>query len=243
MTPHRESGNALWFILIAILLLGGLTVLMSRGSSTSDDSGDFERNRVLASEMMRYSKSISLAVDNLISRGCSETQLSFWYDGNGDGVEDGTDRYYNPTSPVNHTCHVFMPEGGAVTYVPVKDDWLDPTGHRADFVAAEQCVAYVGTGDTSCADANTDLMFEFVTVKKALCMAVNDMVGIPNPSGAPPQEDHASARFIGSFAANTTPATALITSPELDGKDTGCFTDSSGSLAGQNIFYHVIYAR
>lgn len=244
MTQHHpESGNALWFILIAVILLGGLTILMTRSSSTTDDSGDYERNRIHASEMMRYAKSIENAVQNLIARGCSETQLSFWYDSNGDGTENGTDRYYNAASPNDRRCHVFAAEGGAIAYAPPKDIWVDVSASPSDSVAAEQCIANVGTGETSCANANTDLMYQIISVKRELCMAINSMVGIANPGGAPPQANHDSALFTGSFTANGTPAIALISAAELDGKDTGCFTDNAGATNGRHIFYHVIYAR
>lgn len=242
MHKHPQSGNALWFILIAVVLLGGLTILMTRSSSTSDDSGDYERNRIHASEMMRYANGISTAVQNLISRGCSESQISFWYDSDNDGSEDASDLYYNAAAPMNKTCHVFAPEGGAIVYAPPKDVWLNATGEKIDYVGAEQCIANVGTGDTTCDNSNTDLMYQVIAIKPELCMAINNMVGIDNTGGLPPTEAHGSTRFTGSFAANGTPATALISSAQLDGKDTGCFTDS-GTYAGQHIFYHVIYAR
>lgn len=243
MHKHSQSGNALWFILIAVVLLGGLTILMTRSSSTSDDSGDYERNRIHASEMMRYANSMSTAVQNLISRGCSESQISFWYDSNGDDTENGSDLYYNAAAPNDNRCHVFAPEGGALVYAPPKAAWLNATGAKIDFVAAEQCIAHVGTGDTTCDNANTDLMYQIIAIKPELCMAINNMVGIDNPGGAPPVEAHGSARFTGAYTANITAATALITSAQLNGKDTGCFTDNGGTYDGQHIFYHVIYAR
>ena len=42
----NESGNALWFILIAIALLAALTVVVTRSSDTVEQSGDVERQRI-----------------------------------------------------------------------------------------------------------------------------------------------------------------------------------------------------
>lgn len=112
----KQSGNALWFILIAIFLLGGLTVLLSRTGSNTEETGSTEKSRIIATEILRYAASIENAVQFLLTQGCSENELSFWYDSNGDGNENASDDNYNPTSPTDRSCHIFSQKGAGITY-------------------------------------------------------------------------------------------------------------------------------
>ena len=76
----KQNGNALWFILLAIALLGLLTAVMTRSSGTDNDTGSYEKNQIAANEILQYAKSIENAVQNLLARGCSENDISFWHD-------------------------------------------------------------------------------------------------------------------------------------------------------------------
>src|SRR5688572_13950247 len=106
------AGNALIFILIAIFLLAGLTVLLSRTGSQSEDTGGTEQIRIQASEILKYASGIQNAVQMLRNRGCSENTLSFWNkDTNTSGGENTGDDYYNASALTNKSCHVFNPAG------------------------------------------------------------------------------------------------------------------------------------
>lgn len=239
MTHSSSSGNALWLVLITIVLLGALTALFARTSSNTDDVGDVEQRTVMISEMMRYTKSIEIGIQNLLSRGCSESDLSFWFDSNGDGVENGSDDYYNASAPPDGSCHLFKSAGAGLTWLPPKSIWFTPTGHKRDYITSAQCIPGIGTGVTPCTNADRDLMFQFISITDALCMAINNQVGITNPSNAPPSEDQDGARFTGSFTASG----STISATYLSGKPTGCFKDSAGTFSGQNVFYHVVLPR
>jgi hypothetical protein len=103
-----EKGNALIFILIAIALLGLLTVTLSRSGDSTNDSGDYEQNQIAASEILSYAKSIENAVQMLLARGCSENDISFE-----NNVVAG---YTNPNAPTDNSCHVFDVAGAGMTY-------------------------------------------------------------------------------------------------------------------------------
>lgn len=105
----KQSGNALIFILIAIALLGLLTVTLSRSGDSTNDTGDFEQNQIAASEILAYAKSIENAVQTLLVRGCGENEISF---------ENNTAAgYVNTTpSPADRSCYLFDAAGAGMVY-------------------------------------------------------------------------------------------------------------------------------
>ncbi len=113
---HRKtiSGNALFFILIAIFLLGGVTVLLMRSSGQSDDTGSTERASISASKVIQSAATIETAIDTLRSRGCSESQLSFTYDSDNNGVLNSSDTDYNANAPTDESCHIYSVKGAGI---------------------------------------------------------------------------------------------------------------------------------
>ena len=230
-----ESGNALWFILLAIILLGGLTVMMSRSSNTSGDTGDYERRQIHASEIMRYAKGIEVAVSTMKTRGCSENEVSF--------ETSAVAGYANASAPTDESCHVFETAGGGQVYKTPKDDWLVPsdaqTTRRGDwFFTGDNNVSGVGTS------AGEELLIFLPYIHQSLCIAINDLLGVTNPSGVPPQEDSATGvtQYTGSFGSET----ISDSGSNLSGEKTGCFQGGDTSYPFDDdhyIFYHVLLTR
>jgi len=168
-----QSGNALWFILIAIGLLGLLTVSLTRGGSSSNDTGDYEQNQIIASEILTYAKSIENAVQSLLSRGCSENEISFE-----NGVVTG---YANPNAPTDKSCHVFNSAGAGMTYE--RDDVL---------ISSELQITDVQT-------TRTDLLFLIEGMNDSICSQINRTSQAPviDSSYSSP------AKFIGAYLTGT----------------------------------------
>jgi len=149
----RQSGNALWFILIAIGLLGLLTVSLTRGGSSSNDTGDFEQNQIVASEILSYAKSIENAVQSLLARGCSENEISF---------ENNTvTGYSNPDAPTDKSCHIFDSAGTGMTLE--RDDILISSGLQI----------------TDVQTSRTDLLFLIEAMDSTLCDQLNRISNTP----------------------------------------------------------------
>ncbi|HPD83786.1 MAG: hypothetical protein R3D88_06705 [Alphaproteobacteria bacterium] len=208
MDHHTEKGNVFIFILLAIALLGLLTVALSRSSSDSNETGDFERQQIIASDILNYTKSIEIAVQNLLARGCGENSISFWHDSNGDGTEDGSDDYYNAGAPTDHSCHIFKPEGTGLAYAAPKTEWLD-----SNFSASADYGNIIFTGNlhkptkTDVA-GNTlrkkDLIIIFPYLNQTICQRVNLLSEAAIASTNPPKEDDTDAanfkvKFTGAF--------------------------------------------
>jgi hypothetical protein len=115
-SKKTQKGNALWFILIAIFLLGMLTMLITRTSGTSEDTGNVEGASIKASEIIAYFNTLQAGVSKLMANGCSESNLSFgntfykWEDGS----TPWNDATY-PKAPINKSCHLFDVNGAGIS--------------------------------------------------------------------------------------------------------------------------------
>lgn len=233
---ENENGNVLWFILITVALLGFLTAFLSRGTSSTNQTGDIERARIKASALLQYTKSIETAVQNMALKGISESDLDF--------IEIDA-AYDNPNCTTNE-CNIFHQDGGAVTYrSPSKilsnagftNNWVISTGNRVG-----------GMGCDNNTDNCRDLLLLLSGIPQSICKQINNLSGITNPSGDPPQQQYIEEGdpFIGSFTGNT--QNRLIggtdttnEAPQVSYKGTGCVTKFSGTPT--NYLYQVLIAR
>ncbi|MEM7618766.1 MAG: hypothetical protein AAF244_05250 [Pseudomonadota bacterium] len=72
-----QRGNVLWLIMVAIVLLGAVTMVLTRSGTTVDQSGDVEQQRIRAGKILRYAKSLESGIQNMRLRGISESEISF----------------------------------------------------------------------------------------------------------------------------------------------------------------------
>lgn len=109
---HGERGNVFLLILLGIALFAAISFTMSRGMRTEGvDRLDDRKAELLIAEISSDSQKFQRAVDLLRRKGCSENQLSFWGDSNGDGADTNADDYHNPNAPTDRSCHIFDSNG------------------------------------------------------------------------------------------------------------------------------------
>lgn len=178
----KQSGNALWFILLAIFLLGGLTVLLSRTGSNTEETGSAEQTSIKASALLRYAAGLENGVTRLLNLGCSESQISI-------DPDVTTVGYENPKSPVDRSCHLFYPEGAGLSF----------TGFKADgtpmplFISGNIVIDNVGT-------TKPELAAGIGILTQETCKQINKSVGL----GAVAPYDNANGAaglFDGSYTA------------------------------------------
>lgn len=149
----EQSGNALWFILIAIGLLGLLTVSLTRSGSNTNETGSFEQNQIAVSQILTYAKSIENAVQSLLSRGCSENEISF--DNN---IVTG---YENLNAPDDNSCHVFEPEGAGMS------------------IEYESALYTSALSITDVYSSRSELLFILENMGNNQCQQINRITGAP----------------------------------------------------------------
>lgn len=242
-----ESGNALWIILLAVALLAALTAMISRSSDTAEQSGDIERYRIDASNIMRYTDGVKEAVSNIQLRGFGENQISFEND-------FSSSDYTNPNAAGCLDCLVYGSAGGGISYKIPDSEWLDPaesgnTHYGEWYIPVKVCIPEVGRGDAGCnADSVNDeeLMIVLPWIKEGLCREINAMLGV-TPTGDPPPQVSSAAFaagypiFTGSLAGESA---ELIDGPDaLEGVEAGCFEGSGTPPSGTFHFYQVLIKR
>ncbi len=224
----RQSGNVLFLILIAVALFAALGFAVSQSSRTGGkDTGSREKTELGVAEVLSYANEVANAVQYvMIAKGCSDTQLSF--DETKNTSKDNTGSIYNYTnfnSPSDKSCHIFNANGGraiprlisksiAANISDFPSGWM----HPQSWYVIPTRVKDIGT-DTGA--GGTDLIMEIGQLKKEVCIAINNKLGIPNPGGNPPYDewDCNYPHFTGSYNSCSNP-----------------IGDSVAALAGQKSF-------
>lgn len=215
--PHQnESGNAIWFVLVAVALLAALTMAMTRSSDTVEQTGNIERLSLQASDLMRYTKGVQTTIDQMLLRSLSESDLCF-HD-SGWGHND-----YNGASCANPANQIFGLQGGGLAW------------RTFDFVTSWDIF---GSHLVQNLETSAPELIMQAQVSGALCRRINTMLGIVNPADEAPVDDIMNIiRFTGSYTAAAPDNIIGDDAAELDGQATGCRKD------GANYYYYQVLIR
>lgn len=237
-TSSKQSGNALWFILIGVALLAALTAAVSRNSTTVTQTGSVEQNRITASGLLRYGQSLNNAIQTMTLNGVSESDLDF---SDFDAIPE------NPNCD-RESCDVFHVNGGAVT----KRDPIALLGRIAEplswTINAQNRVNNIGCSDNN--DACRDLLLILENVPQAICAQVNTLQRVRTETGEIPAlfNMETSTPFNGDYTDGLMNSyliggeTASTDAPALDGKIAGCVYEY-GTSQNMYTFYYVLLAR
>lgn len=226
---NSESGNAFFIVIITVGLFAALMFSFSR--SAQQGSGDLSHKQaeIFASDIMDYAQKIERATGRVLSRGFSETALSY---------ENDMVSGYSNANCTSDRCKIFENSGGAV-------NWQSPTrlmnGGAEWIITGGNYVKGLGSaGDIS----DSELLLILPDVRRIVCQEINARLGIASPGESPPQEngDSDTTFYTGSFSASP----ELIEEAggtALDGKTSGCFEGDSTPPDGTYHFYHVLLQR
>lgn len=217
-TRSGESGNALWFIMLAIALLAALTITITRSSDSVEQSGDFERARVHATHILRYVSGLEKTIDQMRMRGISENDISFHDSGWGNN-----NYQHSPALP--NSNRIFHVEGAGLNF--------------PDIGGASNWIIFGDRSVDSLETSSHELIIQ-AEVSKNICTQINAIAGITGPSDDPPTDViTAPTEFTGSFTDGG--EANLVIGDEaagFSGEPTGCREDG-----GIYYFYHVLIER
>lgn len=242
---NNQSGNILVFILIAIFLLGGLTVLLSRTGSQTEDTGSSEQATVAATRILRETSNMKNAVQQMLSRGCSESTFSF--------ESRNMSRYANTSAPTDKSCHLFEPQGGGLDYKFVPDSYINSTYSSAPYYGywvfmGRICIDNIGQyGGADCKTSvqnPNELLVVLGFVSKEICIAINRILGhgftsIPAEAGTPWPAAYAEGLYGTTYKYEPTVYPGM--SATLSGKEAACFETTT--VPGTYHFYQVLIPR
>jgi hypothetical protein len=220
---ENEKGNALWFIMLAIALLAALSVAISRGSDTIEQNAEFERARIKASELLRYTKNIQEAINQMRMRNVSESDLCF--DSPKWGHAD-----YNYASCADSSNKVFDAAGGGIAFrtFPQASNWVFFGSHE------------ISNLETS----ENELMVQAEINDVQVCEHINTLSGVSNPGGPPLETVFTPEKYTGAFTdASAGSGDNIIgnNAAQLDRKKIGCRQDNS--VPTKYFMFHVLLAR
>ncbi len=220
---NDQSGNALWIILLTVALLAALTATISRSTDTAEQSGNIERHRINASDIMRHTSSVREAVDKLRMTGIGESQMSF------DVSFIPAALYANPNCS-SSDCLIYGSSGGGISYRKPNSEWLD-SDHSGDPHYGEW--EFFGENDVLGVKSTApELVMALGYLKETLCAQINVMLKI---SGIPADANGFNTDpFQGGFATSS-----VIDG--MNGAEAGCL---DSAIAGRGfVFYQVLVKR
>lgn len=237
MSKNAQAGNALFLILVVVVLFAALSYAVTSASRSGGGNADKEENQILAAEIVNYTSSIRVAVMRMIVGGeCNDTDISFYMPA------------YPETNGFEHTpaqpdiCRVFNPAGGAIPY---RQDLFRKLSSFEPFihVSPNHEVKYVGS------DKGDLILYAFVD-DEGLCKAINEKLSIENPGGSPPVDNFIDMDFFtGTYLTDASDSADDVigdSSVELEGEHNACFYASAGSdisYTPRYVFYHVLAGR
>lgn len=233
-----ESGNILIIILVAIALIGALTMTVMRSDVTDADAVAPEQAKIIAAQTMGQARTFEQAVKTLIARGCSEQEINFE-----NTIVAG---YTNGGAPADDHCDVFDRDGAGLA-------WSNPSANANDgsswrLLAGNAVDGVTTTDDGACASGCIDLLAVLPNVTLNVCKQLNAIAKVTAASDAPPVDlgNFDATTKIAGFDAVAAGVAVLDTGALLSGKRTGCFeaTNVDGAPAGDTYwFYHVLLVR
>ncbi|MCB9965364.1 MAG: hypothetical protein H6855_04710 [Rhodospirillales bacterium] len=156
---HKESGNVLFMILIAIVLTGLLTVALQNTSQTGNENIDRETMMIRASQIRQHLSEIENAIQYIFQNNLiSESDLRFAH------PEAPTDYGTITDTPEQQ---IFNRQGGAATYR------LPPSGVND----GSNWEFYGGTAMPGVGSDRADLVAVLPNVTQEFCEFLNEQLG------------------------------------------------------------------
>lgn len=225
-TCKSERGNVLFFLLLAIMLLGAITLVLSRGGSSTEETGSVERGRILASELLRFARSVDSGVQQL-KFSVSENDLSF---------ENSLNSASHPNDNcTTNNCKIFHVDGAGLQMLSPPPKAVSDPNAEWSFTGANA----VGTSADPIGSTANDLIIYLTDIRQYVCTEINKLMSVNGGDIPTDTTGMATTAFAGSFTGSSI-IDGDATPFELDGEQTACFYDDG---LDKYVFYHVLVKR
>ena len=248
-TFRSQSGNALFLVLIAIVLFGYLSFTFTQNTRSNSSDLTKEKTQLLVSEITSYAQQVRSGVQSLLISGCLETEINF-----DNPIVAG---YTNASAPLDGSCDVFGRNGANLNYQRPNTNALDinqsaHTLYGQWFFPEGTCVKGLGTGSDTCwtdsDNTNEDLVLVLPFVSRATCIALNNAHGIGTPDAAPPEDTgrmwpDSHPKFTGTFIDGNRIDSENSIASDIIGKPSGCVEGDTNPSAGTYHYYISLITR
>ena len=213
---RAEEGNALFLILIAVVLFAALSFAITQSNRSSGSSVGEESNTVTGSGITQYGSAVRTGLTRMLVRGILIDEAVF---------NSPSDAGYT----TNPTKQVFHPQGGAVVFQAPDANLVNSGGQWYFFFAA---VKDMGTSAVDAVAVLTD-------VKRGVCQQINrNIFGATTVSALATDITNIST-ITGSSYNVASPISNTFDLGTTPNKPYGCFTSGSGATLKYN-YMHVL---
>lgn len=234
-TPHHrinEGGNAIFMVILGVALFAALGYAFNSSNRTSTALLTDEQASVYANQIIAYGNEVKQAVKRLNLRGVDETEISF-----GNTVFTQVDSTViqpenHNTNCTNDKCNVFKIGGGGLTAQIAPNGSYQTVTRPGGYAASGHWVAHEISFQDIGSNA-VDLVWTLHDVTEKVCIKINDLLGVNNPSGLPPEDDlTGNQNFDGTYD-----GTAVWGDDDaaLTGEKAGCY---ESTIAGAGYYQY-----
>lgn len=238
VTKPSQSGIAIAPILFVVGILAVLATAIAAGSGSFNSDTSAVKAKAQAASILEYADQLKKAVDRVRMRGCLDTQVSFENPLHGN--------YTNPNAPGDKSCHIFDPNGGGISFLPIKVSELE-VGNDGyfEFQGVHQVPKL---GKSTLGDSESTELIGFLPLDSLnLCKKINEMLGVSGSIGIDKYRDPGIYAFKGTYTSVAIIGDDVIGSWE-DGLMMGCLQKTSGyptlpPIYAPYFFYAVLIVR
>lgn len=240
---RASRGNALFLILIAVALFAALAYAVTQSGRGGSGGVGREQATLHAARILQVATGARNAVTRMmLINGCTDTQLSFHH-----ASAPYAATYVNAAAPADFSCHLYNSAGGAVVYEPSSKQWFDTgfTDSESSYYlyTTPGCIVGIGTsGGGSCVSSGVELVFSLLFVRRDICVAINNMLGIVNPGGNPPDDNFSAIQNFSEFDGDYTFTAVQLDTAVTNGHPAACIGDDTGAPGGY-VFYMALLER
>ena len=227
---HREDGNVLFLILIAVALFAALSYAVTSSTRSSGGDAASETNLISSAQITQYPSAVSTAIVRMIISGTAVSELRF----------NRPSEYGDLDS---NTIGVFHPAGGGSTYIEAPGDIM-VSGNAGPWVFnGELEIPDIGIAGAG----GNDIIAYLIGIKQTICEKINVEYGLGSTVpvlDADRSGDYADRMYDDGTTDYTLPTGDVPDiddgSGAFDGQPFGCFQNAGG---GDYVYYHVIVER
>lgn len=231
---ENESGNILFYILIAVTLLAALSFAIAQSTRGNISQITEEKARIYSTEIIEYANAMANAVAQLRLRSVGADELCF--DHANWGAND-----YDHGGCADDRNRIFHPDGGGVNWANAPDLIMNSNA-TPDYlwhIYGDNEIDEIGT--TCATSACSDLVLYLDELQEMVCIQLNKLLGVGIPGDPPPTDtDMGETRFVGTYDYSNTIGDEVAGS-DLVGKRAGCFQKTNAPA--EYVFYRVLLAR
>ena len=242
MGNTHQRGIAIGPILYIVAILAVLVSAIAAGAGAFNGDISAVSAKAQASAILEYAQEVKFAVDRLIAKGCTDTQVSF--------ENPYVSGYENPNAPADKSCHVFDVNGGGIIYKDISRDATDK-----NFTSESEYARVIFSGNERVMQVGTylgeELMMFYPYIKLDVCLELNKILNVKTSNDSPPVYnvyDVNLFKYNGYYSYSVVFGFGVGHAPEMIGMVSGCWNQmtnpiSAGLKPNSYHFYHVLVVR